>query len=170
AASSLTFSYGPNNVASWTYTQNGGILPDGDYRAAIAAAPVTDASGNPLAADFKFDFFVLAGDANRDRSVGFADLVVLAQNYNGTGKTFAQGDFNYNGTVDFVDLVLIAQHYNITLPNQPPDPVPGAVAAVFSTQPIATRPIPKPVAKPADKHQQRARWPHYSSWVTIGAG
>ena len=56
--------------------------------------------------------------------------------------------------------VIPAQRYNITLPNQPPDPVPGTVAAVFSTQPIVARPVPKPVAKPADKHQQRARWPH----------
>lgn len=65
----------------------------------------------------------LYGDANLDRTVGFADLVAVAQNYNGTGKTWSQGDFNYDGIVDFSDLVKVAQHYNQSLPA-------GAVAAL----------------------------------------
>jgi hypothetical protein len=64
-----------------------------------------------------FSFFLLSGDTNRDRSVGFADLVALAQNYNTPGnKTWAQGDFNGDGSVDFADLVILAQHYGTTLP------------------------------------------------------
>jgi hypothetical protein len=39
-------------------------------------------AGNPLSADYTFDFFVLAGDANRDRVVDINDLVILAQRYN----------------------------------------------------------------------------------------
>ena len=58
----------------------------------------------------------LYGDTNLDRTVGFADLVAVAQNYNGTGKTWSQGDFNYDGIVDFNDLVKVAQNYNQSLP------------------------------------------------------
>jgi T5SS/PEP-CTERM-associated repeat protein len=57
----------------------------------------------------------LAGDANLDSTVNFNDLVSLAQNYNLTGKVWAQGDFDYNGTVDFNDLVPLAQNYNQSL-------------------------------------------------------
>ena len=45
-----------------------------------------------LAAEYRYDFFVLAGDANRDRAVDFNDLVALAQHYNTTGgNTSADG-------------------------------------------------------------------------------
>jgi hypothetical protein len=93
-------------------------LPDGNYRVRLPSAAVIDAYGSPLAGgDFTFDFFVLAGDGNRDRRVGFEDLVILAQNYGRTGKTFSQGNFNYDagGKVDFEDLVLLAQRYGTTL-------------------------------------------------------
>ena len=59
-----------------------------------------------------FAFFVLAGDANHDGVVDFGDLALLAQNYNMTGRTFANGDFDYDGDVDFQDLVILAQRYN----------------------------------------------------------
>ncbi|HQY87500.1 MAG TPA: hypothetical protein PK402_02505, partial [Tepidisphaeraceae bacterium] len=36
------------------------------------------------------------GDANLDHTVNFADLLRLAQNYNGTSKHWFQGDFDYN--------------------------------------------------------------------------
>ena len=55
----------------------------------------------------------LKGDANIDRLVDFADLVLLAQNYNTTvGATYSQGDNNYDGGVNFTDLVALAQNYN----------------------------------------------------------
>jgi ELWxxDGT repeat protein len=97
-------------------------LPDGHYRATLVASGVTDIAGNTLANDAARDFNILAGDANQDGAVDFSDLVVLAQNYNTTSKTFAQGDFNYDGSVDFNDLVLLAQRYNTSLPG------PGAIA------------------------------------------
>jgi autotransporter-associated beta strand protein len=53
------------------------------------------------------------GDATLDGTVGFDDLVVLAQNYDRTsGATWADGDANYNGAVEFSDLVALAQNYN----------------------------------------------------------
>jgi parallel beta-helix repeat protein len=95
-----------------------GALPDGNYRASIVASGVTDASGNPLPANHVYDFYVLAGDANRDRRVDFSDLAILAQNYNTTLKSFTGGNFNYDpaGKVDFDDLALLAQRYNTSLP------------------------------------------------------
>jgi hypothetical protein len=53
-----------------------------------------------------------AGDANYDGQVDFADLVVLAQNYNSADRSYEQGDFTGDGRVDFADLVLLAQNYN----------------------------------------------------------
>lgn len=108
-------------MASFTYdaptkTANFVLVPglaDGNYRATLAAGSVADAAGNGLASASTLEFFVLAGDANRDRTVGFADLVILSQNFNLAGKTFSQGNFDYSvdGAVNFHDLVLLVQRY-----------------------------------------------------------
>ncbi len=103
---------------------------DGEYRLTLLPSDLADLSGNPLVSASSFDFFILAGDANHDRAVDFNDLVKLAQNYNTTGKTFAEGDFNFDGNVDFNDLVILAQRYNTSLP------VPGPVAATTTTAPV----------------------------------
>jgi regulation of enolase protein 1 (concanavalin A-like superfamily) len=102
----FTFTTGPN-----------GTLPDGNYQAKLLAGSVAEASGVALAADATFSFFVKAGDANRDGTVDFADLVILSQNYNQVGKTFSAGNFDYDpeGRVDFADLVILSQNYNTTL-------------------------------------------------------
>jgi hypothetical protein len=102
---------GVATVATWSHDISAGPLADGNYRVTLAAESVGDPSGNALAADFTFDFFVLAGDANRDRRVDFTELVALAQNYNQPSRTFSQGNFNYDGGVDFLDLVMLAQRY-----------------------------------------------------------
>jgi hypothetical protein len=62
--------------------------------------------------------YTLPGDANLDRTVGFADLVLLSQNYGQAGHSWGSGDFDYSldGMVDFADLVILAQNYNATLP------------------------------------------------------
>jgi T5SS/PEP-CTERM-associated repeat protein len=62
--------------------------------------------------------YTLRGDANLDGSVGFADLVTVAQNYgNSSGQaTWDIGDFNYDGNVGFADLVALAQNYGGALP------------------------------------------------------
>ena len=121
AASAITFAYdSATQTATWQLAAN---AADGNYRATMAAAGVTDAQGRTLdgngdgvAGDaFSTDFYLLGGDANRDRTVDFNDLVRLAQNYNTSGKTYSQGDFNLDGTVDFQDLVILAQHYNSSL-------------------------------------------------------
>lgn len=142
--------------ATATFTFPGlaeGRLPDGNYRATLDASMVKDLAGNSLDGDgdgaggddSATDFFVLAGDANHDRSINFADLVVVAQNYGGTGKTYAQGDFDFDGAVGFSDLVLVAQKYGTTLssPN-----VTDAVGAEAVLAPLkAESPVIKATAK-----------------------
>jgi autotransporter-associated beta strand protein len=58
--------------------------------------------------------FTLVGDTNLDGSVGFTDLLALAQSYNNAG-VWAQGDFDYDGQVGFTDLLGLAQNYNASL-------------------------------------------------------
>jgi hypothetical protein len=60
--------------------------------------------------------FTLLGDANLDRTVGFADLVQVAQNYGTSGKRWVSGDFDYDGDVGFADLVDVAQNYGASYP------------------------------------------------------
>jgi hypothetical protein len=51
------------------------------------------------------------GDANGDERVDVGDLGILAANYGGSGKTWAQGDFDNDGRVDVGDLGILAAHY-----------------------------------------------------------
>lgn len=93
------------------------ILPNGNYTATLATGDVNDRAGNPLASDAAMDFFVLAGDVNRDRIVDFADLLVIAQNYEQVVRTYSEGNLNYSpdGMVDFADLLILAQGYETSL-------------------------------------------------------
>ena len=74
---------------------------------------------------------VIPGDANYDGSVGFDDLLVLAQHYGATAATFDQGDFNADGKVGFDDLLLLAQNYG---------------SGSSATGEFAGAPVPEPVA------------------------
>jgi hypothetical protein len=51
------------------------------------------------------------GDANIDGNVNFADLLIVAQNYNAAVTGWAGGSFDGNATVDFADLLVLAQNY-----------------------------------------------------------
>lgn len=107
-------------------------MSDGDYRATLGASGITNANGASLDADSTLDFFVMAADANHDRSINFADLVIVAQNYDGYPRTFVQGDLNRDGKVDFADLVMLAQRYDTTLATPPS-------AAIAASVPSRTR-------------------------------
>ena len=106
------------------YTATGGVLPDGNYRATLVGATVEDAAGNVLAANSIINFRVLAGDADDNGKVDFADLVILARNYNTLGRSFAQGNFDYSsdGLVNFSDLVILARGFGQSLVVAPSAP------------------------------------------------
>jgi hypothetical protein len=112
---SRTFSY--NSVTNTATLRFSGPLPDGDFVARAIAAGISNASGQVMAADSYLNFFALAGDADRNRTVDFNDLLILAQNYNQTGRNFGQGNFDYStdATVGFNDLLLLAQRYNTSI-------------------------------------------------------
>jgi GH43 family beta-xylosidase len=59
----------------------------------------------------------IAGDLDLDLSVGFSDLLRLAQNYGQTARRYAEGnaDYSQDGTVSFDDLLLLAQTYGQAL-------------------------------------------------------
>jgi outer membrane protein assembly factor BamB len=166
-------------TATLVITLGSNALADGNYALTIPTGLLTDAAGNALdgdgdaqsGGDFTFAFYELAGDANRDRVVNFSDLLVLAKNYNGTGKTWADGDFTGDGVVNFADLLILARNYNKTLPAAATaanaafaaEPIDApALAASFGlaapevsarpaqpSVPSAPKPSPKPPPKPA---------------------
>lgn len=118
------------NTATLTFPGLSGILPDGNYTLTVLGSSVTDSAGNQLdgagtgqgGSDHTLSFFVLAGDANRDRIVNFFDLTALAANYGTTGRTWADGDFNGDGQVNFFDLTTLSANYGKPLP-APSEPV-----------------------------------------------
>jgi hypothetical protein len=128
ASLSISYDANTNKISIGTPGVSGGILPDGNYTLRLTALDITDASGNLLDGngngtggdDYTLSFFVLAGDANRDRTVSFDDLLILAQNYGRIGMSFSQGNFNYDtsGSVGFEDLLLLAQSYGQTVMRQ----------------------------------------------------
>jgi autotransporter-associated beta strand protein len=87
----------------------------------------------------------LYGDANLDATVGFPDLVALAQNYNLLNVTWSQGDSNYDFKVDFADLVTLAQNYGKSVTTDGSIIVNGAMAADFEADwLLAQSMVPEP--------------------------
>jgi predicted outer membrane repeat protein len=127
-----TLSYQPaRREATWAFMTS--LLPDGDYRATLAAASVLDAGGNTAGQDYTFDFFVLGGDANRDRRVDVADLGILASRWQHFNSTFAMGNFDYSDRVDVNDLGILATRWQTSLDS------PSPPAAPKPTRPTAPR-------------------------------
>ena len=114
----VSLSYDPATYTA-DFTFDG--LPDGNYRATLPAGSVADAAGLPLAGDVTLDFFVLAGDFNRDRSVNLSDFTILANNFGRSGRTFSQGDANYDGVVNLSDFTILANRFGTTLPSPDDD-------------------------------------------------
>lgn len=132
----------PGNVATITFPgYPGAMLPDGNYRITLLAAGVNDLAGNGFDGDnngsaggsYTLDFFVLAGDANRDRHVDSTDLAVLAANWQASPRNFAQGDFNYDARVDITDLYMLASRWQTYL--APPAPAAEPVSIPLSVIP-----------------------------------
>lgn len=85
--------------------------------------------------------YTLFGDADVDLSVGFNDLLALAQNYNGTGKIWGEGDFNYDAAVNFDDLLLLAANYNTSVTPAQAETLGSAFLADFA---LAQSVVPEP--------------------------
>jgi hypothetical protein len=112
-------SYGSaTNTAHFTFpAYQHGVLPDGNYRVTIAAGNVTDASMNSMGQTYTMDFYVLAGDVNRDRRVNNSDLLAISPYFGTTsGATFSMGDINYDGRVNNSDLLGISPNFGKSLP------------------------------------------------------
>jgi hypothetical protein len=60
--------------------------------------------------------FILAGDANCDGAVRFADYQVLEANFGKAGADWAMGDFNDDRSVTFADYQLLESNFNLSLP------------------------------------------------------
>jgi len=137
------------NTATFSFPGfSGGILPDGNYRATLLAAGVTNSSGTPMAANFVTDFFTLAGDANRDRIVNIRDLSILTANWQQSPRDFSQADFNYDTVVNRLDLDVLAMNWQVALPipaspppvsgqSRSPEPLKRIAAPLFSAERIA---------------------------------
>jgi hypothetical protein len=113
----LIFQYVEQSSARWRWP---GGLPDGNYRATLPAGSFSDSTGHPSAADFSVDFYMLAGDANRDRIVDTGDFNILTSQFGvtaGSPRTFQQGDFNFSGYVDSSDFNILTGQYGKRLPS-----------------------------------------------------
>jgi hypothetical protein len=86
------------------------------------------------------------GDADSDGNVNFNDLIVLAENYNSTGKSWANGDFTGDGSVDFSDLVILAQNFNTGLPAPGAAAAPAEFASIFAADRTAAGTSPSAAA------------------------
>lgn len=114
------------NIATLTLPKP---LASGLYTLSAVAAGIADHAGNALAAAIAMNFSFLNGDANRDGTVGFDDLLLLAQNYGkASGALWTEGDFNYDGRIDFDDLLLLAQQYGVSQLTTAPAKRPARVA------------------------------------------
>ncbi len=119
-SSDLALSYDlPTNTATFSYTGNAsalsGVLPDGNYRAVLLAAGITNPSGVPLAANHVFNFSFLNGDANHDGRVNLLDFNILAANFGQSPRNFSQGDFNYDTIVNLSDFNILASRFGVAL-------------------------------------------------------
>lgn len=130
-----------------------GTFPDGRYSLTLHSSEITNNNGLALdgdangvaGGDFTYTFFQLAGDANRDGTVGFADLVAVAQNYGvSSGASWFDGDLNADGMVNFADLVIIAQHYGDILASSAAVAPLTAESRLVAAAPLnrASKPVP----------------------------
>jgi hypothetical protein len=72
-------------------------------------------TGTPAAPNQILVKYTLAGDANLDGLVNFADLVAVVQNFSKAGTDWAQGNFGYGTSTNFGDLVAVIQNFNKVL-------------------------------------------------------
>jgi hypothetical protein len=103
----------PAGSDPWTYRwKYNGILPNGSYRATLAAGSVTDLNGVPNGTDIIVEFNVMMGDADGNGIIDGDDYVMIDNGFNNQLSGWSNGDFNYDGVVDGDDYVLIDFAFN----------------------------------------------------------
>ena len=115
----MALSYDPaSNRATLTFPGlPGQKLPDGNYRFSLGAAGVTDSDGKPLSNDGTFEFHVLSGDTNGDRSTNDLDLYRVWQNQlKPPAQRDRNADLNGDGQVTLADLAPVMDSYGKHLP------------------------------------------------------
>lgn len=121
-----------------------------DPRTGIAVAEAADldrtsAGDIPLDSTALLVAFALKGDADVSGSVNFDDLLVLAQHYGDTTRTWVSGDFTNDGMVGFDDLLALAQNYNGTLLQDGAAALPASREPAFSADfALAVSLVPEP--------------------------
>jgi len=83
-----------------------GYALDGEWTDAQSTFPSGDGATGGA---FAYHFNVLPGDIDQDGTVGFSDLLRLAQNYG--AADLSNEDLNQDGQVNFSDLLALAQNY-----------------------------------------------------------
>jgi len=124
-AGTFSLGTGANGNLSGTLFQD--FIYTFDYLFGISNSTQMNDAGASAMGSLKLHFS-LRGDLNDDRSVGFDDLLVLAQHYGQSGVTYAQGDIDGDGKVAFEDLLILSQKYgeSATAPAIAPVPEPSA--------------------------------------------
>jgi autotransporter-associated beta strand protein len=109
------------NAGKWTGTgivSSAAALNPSEFSVGYLDGNVaSDRTAHTVAANQAVVRYTLAGDAFLEGTVGFDDLVVVAQNFGFTGQDWAGGNFNYDpsGSVGFPDLVNVAQNFGFSL-------------------------------------------------------
>jgi hypothetical protein len=146
-----------NNVATFQWTQWPERWPDGNYQLEFRSDNIRNAAGVPLLSQPPFDFFVLAGDLNRDRQVSISDFLTLASNFGKTNADYFDGDLNYDGIVSISDFLQVAANFSTVLPAQAATAVASEdKAVVLGTQETLAKKVTPLVAKKATAPAKRA--------------
>lgn len=110
-------------------------LPEGNYQAEYDTK-------------VSFQFHVLRGDANDDRSVNKADFLELVDSFGQDNQTAEDGDFNYDGSVSSKDFTILLSKYGYTLKA----PKVSTVSAVTGKTLFSAL----PVSQSSDEDEQKA--------------
>jgi hypothetical protein len=145
----LAISYNPGTYKA-TIRLPQTTLTDGNYNLTLQPGDVKDLRGNSMAAPYSYDFFILKGDLNRDRSVSISDFITLSSNFNKPGLP-STGDLNDDGQVTISDYIDLAANFGKTLP--PPDPTLATIAMAPASSTITQTSLAAAIAP--KKHRNR---------------
>ena len=81
------------------------------YESDLSPAEIAEIEAILMTRTYYEELPLTPGDANRDGMVNGADATILADNWLGTNKVWADGDFNKDTVVDDVDATLMAANW-----------------------------------------------------------